>query len=527
VRLALASLVLASVLPQAHGADPQPPADAAPDIRATLSYLTSRELAGRSAAEPGGILATDYLAKRLGEIGWLPSGDVTPSGRSFFQSVPATSATYDPEGSWIETSAAEGSRRIREFRVVPDRAETVDVRGSLVFAGFGIRAPEHRYDDYAGLDVRGKVVLVFSGEPTSTDPSSPWGGARATRHAIVSQKQRLAASLGAVALLVVPNPAGKAQSAADLVKGRERGMSLPWLGLADAPSPLPVLYLDPSATQPLLQGSRLDLKKASRRLEAGRPASRSLGSRTVRLRIAMRERREIVLRNVLARLGRGGEIGPAVLIGAHWDGLGTFQGALHPGADDNASGVAALLAAARALAKEPPAGEIYVAFWAAEESGMLGSRWFAEHPPLPLARIVAAVNLDMLGRNNLDRDDYANVVQLIYSAGAPALREIAREANEGIGFDLRFHGALRFQPVSDHFTFAEAGIPIVYPFSGYHGDYHGSGDTAEKVNLSRLVRSAGFVARLGRLLVERAESIRLDPAIQSPPPPDPFERPSH
>ncbi len=505
-----------------------------PEIAAAIRFLTSPELEGRAAAERGGAIASAYIASRLEAEGWLPAGDDTPAGRSFFQSIPAVEASYDPADSWLETSGGPtGAERIAGtaslgFRVIADRAEAIEAAGPLVFAGFGIRAPEYGHDDYGGLEVRGAVVLVFSGEPEETSAASRWNGARPTRHALTRAKARLAESLGAAALLVVPNPAGRARTARDLAGPPSAEMSRPWLGIAGSVPAIPVLFLEPEAAEQVLRGTGIDLRSASADLEAGKVASRPVAGRSVRLRVGVTGRREATLRNVVARLGsRPGRGGDAIVIGAHWDHLGSTGGVTYPGADDNASGVAGLLAVASALEAKPPreGREIFVAFWTGEERGRLGSTWFVGHPPVPVDRIATAINLDVLGRSNQDRRDYANVLQVIYSAGAPALRDIARAANRAVGFDLRFYGSLRFQPISDHYTFFEAGIPIVYPFAGYIGDYHEPGDTPDKLDVRRIARSAVFVARLARLLAERPGPIRLDPSIREAPPPDPFDRP--
>jgi hypothetical protein len=518
------------------------------EVPGCISFLTSPDLRGRAATDPRAAAAASYLASRLEALGLLPAGDPGPDGPSFFQVVPAVMASYDPDASWIEAKGRHGSFAVRvadhtrpakpedeefvssfdvalgDIRVVPDRADLVEARGALVFAGFGIRAPEYGWDDYKGIDVRDKVVLVFSGEPEETKADSKWNGAHATRHAMAGSKQRLAASLGAKALLVVPNPAGASKTTAELLRGRERELASPWLGLAEEASPsIPVVYLDRGIAKMLLQATSVDLDKAGKRLASGKAASRDVKDRSITVHLAVKERKEVALENVVARLG-GKEAADAVLMGAHWDHLGMEGTTFFPGADDDASGVAAVLEAARRLRAEPPksGSEIYVAFWSGEEEGRLGSRYFAAHPPRH--RIVAAVNLDMLGRNNMDKAEYANVLQVIYSAQAPVLREIAKEANVGVDFDLRFYGALRFQPISDHASFAEAGIPIVYPFSGYHGDYHTTGDTADKLILPRIERSARFVEALARRLAERHDDVKLDASIQEAPKPDPFER---
>ena len=166
-----------------------------------------------------------------------------------------------------------------------------------------------------------------------------------------------------------------------------------------------------------------------------------------------------------------------------------------------------------------------LAAWTGEECGRVGSTHFTEKPPVPLPRIAAALNLDMLGRNNMDRQDYANVLQVIYAAGAPILRVLALRANEDVRFDLRFYGSLRFRPVSDHAALHDAGIPVVYPFSGYHDDYHKASDTPDRGSTERIARAARYVARVVRLLAEHEGAIRLDPSIREAPPPDPFLTP--
>lgn len=512
-RRAILGLAVSTSLSLPLAATPAGPGEAAmreSDIAATVEFLASPELEGRGAAERGGAVASAFIAARLRAVGFLPAGDGNGAGRSFFQSVPATTARFDAgasslrvarDGSEVVIGVGEGG-----LRVVPDRAASVEATGALVFAGFGIRAPEHSHDDYAGLEVRGKIVVALSGEPGETDPQSPWNGTKPTRHLPVSTKRALASSLGATALLVVTNPDGRAKRAADLLRGPGDDRSGSWLGPSDREPAIPLAYLEPEAAARL-------------RPLAGSPAT---------LRLAYAERAEVALRNVVARLGAGrGLDGEVVVLAAHFDHLGTAGGVLHPGADDNASGIAALLAIAEALRAEPPAGgrEIVLAAWTGEEHDRIGSTWFATHPVVPRERIASVVNLDMLGRANLDRDEHRNVLQVIYSAGAPVLREIARGANDGVGFDLRFYPSLRFRPVSDHASFADAGLPIVYPFSGYHADYHAPTDTPDKVSPARVARAARYVARLVRGLAAHDGPIRLDPEIREAPAADPFDMP--
>jgi Zn-dependent M28 family amino/carboxypeptidase len=521
--LASAALLLGTL---ATAAGPGDGAVREGDIAATVRFLSSPELEGRGAAERGGAVASAYVAARLEGLGWIGAGDEAGAGRSFFQTVPAISARLAPEETELRvtwSAPADGRAVIAAgdggMRIVPDRADSVDAAGEMAFAGFGIRAPEQGHDDYAGLDVAGKIVLVLSGEPGELDPRSKWNGTKPTRHAPVSSKRALASSLGAKALLVVPNPAGRAKSAADLARGSTADGSDTWIGPAERAPSIPVIYLEPEAAARILAGSGVDLAAATARTIPGRAGS---------LHVAYRDRKQLSLRNVVARLGSGrGLDGEVVVLGAHWDHLGMPGGVLHPGADDNASGIAGLLAVAEALRAEPPSGsrEVVIAGWTGEERQQIGSAWFAAHPVVARERVAVAVNLDMLGRRNLDREDYEEVLQVIYSAGAPVLRSVASKANEGVGFDLRFYPSLRFRPVSDHASFSDAGMPIVYPFSGYHTDYHAPADTPEKVSPARIARAARFVARLVRGLAAHEGPIRLDPTIREAPQPDPFDMP--
>jgi len=508
------------------------------DVETTVRFLASPELAGRAADEPGGEAAAAYIAARLAALGWQPAGDATADGATFQQLVPAVRAHFAADDSfvsatWPAPEEPDGTRSVRiplaenGLRCIFDRAQTFEAEGEVLFAGFGIEAKEYGRDDYAGADPRGKFVIVFSGEPGEQDPQSRWNGAKPTRYSSIAAKRALAASKGALALLVLRNPAGRAKSTDDLAGGARPAVET-WMGAPDALPAIPAVLLESDWVLRLLEGSGIDLGAVAAEAEAGSTTARTFAGRRLSLRIAVRDRQEKTLRNVVARLGAGSGLdGEAILLGAHWDHLGRKNGALHPGADDNATGIAALLEVAKELKADPPRGkrEVLLAAWTAEEEGLLGSTYFTKHPPLPLPRLATAINLDMLGRNNMDKAENAHVLQVIYSAGAPVLRDVAAAANTGIGFDLRFHPSLRFRPISDHYAFHQAGVPIVYPFSGYHADYHAASDTADKVLYPRILDAARYVAKLIRGLAAHEGTIRLDPSIKEAPAADKFETP--
>jgi hypothetical protein len=204
----------------------------------------------------------------------------------------------------------------------------------------------------------------------------------------------------------------------------------------------------------------------------------------------------------------------AVVVGAHYDHVGRGDygaydlaevGHVHNGADDNASGVAAVLEVARRLAASPPRRSVVIVAFGAEELWMLGSRHFVRRPPVPLGSIVGMVNLDMVGRMRGRR------LELFGAATAPGLRGLARDAN------ARTRLSLAFRPVgarSDHAPFAERGIPAVHLFTGMHGDYHRAGDDVERINLAGLERVADYAEAITRALADRPR--RLAPPRAEP-----------
>lgn len=222
----------------------------------------------------------------------------------------------------------------------------------------------------------------------------------------------------------------------------------------------------------------------------------------------------IRLRNVVGKLPGSGS--GWVIIGAHYDHLGaTTDGALFPGADDNASGVVALCAVAEELAAEPtrPRGVLFVAF-SGEEEGLLGSRHFVQHPPVPLSEVIAMLNLDTVGRME------ANKLYVFAASSASEFPEVLRGVNLGFGLDLQVPPKGPFG--SDHVAFLEKGMPALHFFTGPNLDYHRPTDTAEKVNHEGIATIASFAAETARYLADRERLLTFVPpgADQVKPPQD-------
>lgn len=212
--------------------------------------------------------------------------------------------------------------------------------------------------------------------------------------------------------------------------------------------------------------------------------------------------KEVSSRNVLAYVGGVGEPNEYIIIGAHYDNLGIFLGSMHPGADDNASGVAGVLAVAHALGKAVEAGavlkkSVIIAFWGAEEWGVRGSRHFVQSNVIPIEQIAAVINLDMIGRNDpiamfaLGTDENGE-----FKKQSPKLYSILEEENSKLprSFRLITKAPDKVFSKSDHFPFFEARkesqIPVLFLTSGGHGDYHQPTDTTDKLNIDKISRAA-------------------------------------
>jgi hypothetical protein len=465
-------------------------------IYGDISYLASDELKGRSAETPGLKLASDYIAKRFNDLGLQTDlFDGTPFQYFELNGSPGAvpeknSLTFTkPDGSKVSLSLGE------QFQ-----PQSLGSNGlfdaPVVFAGYGITADDGtiRYDDYAGLDVNGKVVLVIRKEPQGNDPKSVFNGAEPSQYAFFNSKVANAAKHGAAALILFNDAASEAASP---------GTLLPVSGSGNAPSEdkLPTLFVSRSVVESWLteQGKSLteieaeidkDLKPRSFEMTGWKAAGQT--------EIA---RRKIPSMNVLGYLpGAGNLAEEIVIVGAHFDHVG-MGGAgslapgtveIHNGADDNGSGTVGMLEVAKRItdrvreqsADTPRRGILFMAF-SAEELGLIGSEYYVNHPRFALDKTVAMLNLDMVGR-------ISNNLLTVYGTGtAKGFDELLTEANEIGQFEIKR------QPEgvgpSDHQSFFMKGIPVYHFFSGFHPDYHRPSDDFDKINVNGIARIADMV----------------------------------
>lgn len=492
------------------GASAQDPREQAMErLGNDLKYLSSDELEGRNVGSQGIARAGEFIAQRFLDLG-LRTDSFQGSPYQEF-TIPGPAAMGSPESNTLAFAGANNAAPLvlgKDFTPV-SLGDSGKFDAPIVFAGYGITAPDLNYDDYAGVDVEGKVVVIVRKEPGQRDPNSKFEGNRSSQYAYFSSKELNAALHKAAALIIVNDRLTVASA------GEDQLVSVTGAGSAVTDNKIPTIFALRSAIDPLLQqalGKGLDdleLLIDSDQQPRSQPLSGISASGETQI-----EQSSIPVRNVVGLLpGSGALAEQYVVVGAHYDHVGmggpgslapgTIE--IHNGADDNASGTTTLLEIARQLSSEPAEsrrGVIFIAF-TGEEKGLLGSKHYVRSPRWPIEDTVAMVNLDMVGR--LD----SNTLTVYGTGTATNFDSLIERANQTPQFTLDKEAA-GFGP-SDHSSFYEADIPVFHFFTGLHNDYHRPGDDFEKVNLEGMARIASMVTDVVRELAtapERPELIK-------------------
>jgi hypothetical protein len=468
-----------------------------------IKFLSSDELRGRANGSAGLERAGDYIAASFKAAGLEPAGQ---NGDWFQPFELVAGVTTGDENSLVVSS---GRRSVRlalgesyfPIAATPSTSVTTLKDVPVVFAGYGIAAPGFKYDDYEGLDVKGKAVLVFSHEPQETRADSRLNGTRPLRETTLYAKALAARTRGAVALLVVSDPSHQTDEAnykAFLIESDVEDHAIP------------VLRVRRDDVAPLLE--ELDLDGLAAMIERDLvPRSRPLPGVTIAYTQEI-DTNVRTVRNVVGMLPgtEGSKDGQAVVLGGHYDHVGLggrFSsapdriGEIHNGADDNASGVAAVMEIARVAAIDRsrfPRSLVFIAF-AGEERGLLGSAHYANHPAVPLADTVAMLNLDMIGRAR-------GRVEVGGLTTATSLREEVDAAAKSAGIEIRPGGPGAGR--SDDSSFLDKRIPSLHFFTGFHDDYHAPGDDWPRIDASGTARVATLALELAARLAARNDKLQ-------------------
>lgn len=520
----LVLLLLVPVLPaSAKEAGPEFSTDILEkDLRTRLTWLAADERKGRDTISREAVTASTWIAEQWQAMGLLPKGTeswfqpfivpqpVLRPGNALVVDVGSDKTSYEVEKDWNPFSmSASGS-----------------VEGEVVFAGYGITAPGERfkYDDYAGVDVKGKIVLIFRKNP----------GWREVRHAAFTAKISNAKKHGAAGVLLCNNPATTKQAGGKDVIGH-------WSASLGAPAgsgPLPYAFVSQEVAAKLLAPTGKTLEALEGALRKDGPQSQLLANTHVKLTTAMATTKNANARNVVGFLpGRDPAVSDEVIVlGAHYDhvGLGLFgstggpsaAGKIHNGADDNGSGTVSLMELAEWFShgpNRPRRSLLFIAF-TGEERGLLGSRHYVNNPTVPLADTVAMLNMDMVGRSKEGRMTMGGV------GTAKGLQDLVAAANEKHG--LKISWDQQGVAPTDSTSFFRKGLPVLFFFTGLHADYHKPSDDVERVNFADMTRICHLVrdvcADIGerddRLEFTKPPAPKRPPTIGIRPSPEPDER---
>ena len=471
-----------------------------------VKFLASPEMRGRATGSPELEKAAAYIAGDFRRFGIRPA-----DGRNYLQPFDVTTtAAPGKDNRFTVTDSGKTSTLefARDFTPL-NFSHSGHFGGHLVFAGYGITAPEYHYDDYAGLDVRGKIVLILRHEPQEMDEHSVFAGRALTRHAEFTSKASNAKMHGAAAVILIndlPNHPGHADK-------------LETFGSAEGPDDagIPFVQLSDAVAERWFEEAGKPLDGVMHEIDGAlKPDSFAFPSSLQVDVNADLERLVKTVHNVAAYLP--GTTDEYVIVGAHYDHLGlggqyslapSMTGTVHPGADDNASGTAGVIELARWFAGQPKQkrGILFLAF-AGEEMGLLGSEYWAEHPELPLKNAVAMVNMDMIGRLREGK---------LYVGGSATGTTFRTLLDRVTAAEPELHVDYSEGPEeesSDHASFIAKGVPSLFFFSGLHSDYHKPSDTWDKINApgaAEVLQLAGEVVDELREAPDRPQFVKPAP----------------
>jgi len=471
------------------------------ELRSWLEFLASAELEGRDSGSRGYDTASRFIASMLAAMGVEPGA----ADGSFWQRFTLVTQERDSKAAALSmrVEGADPTTISLEGKVAVAASGAIDWKARWVFAGFGAGAAEDARDEFHGLAVAESVVLVVPRNANVEDGTLGARAAGARRIVVVSDRhaRRGAGMRRRVALAHIL----EAETA------RAAGVEVVWISeeVADA----------------ILRSRSLSVSA----LRSSPETSRSFVFDDAEITLSVPiERSESATQNVVGRIPGSDPVlrDDAVVIGAHLDHVGRERDKIFFGADDDASGCVATLAAAKAFCANGrrPKRSVIVVFFGAEEKGLHGSRYYVDHPTVPLDRVAAMFNLDMVGRDE-EREPRKDGEGKIVEEGESAADNVnslhvvgskrtslefdpwIQRINAAVGFDLEYDED-RVWRRSDQYNFAAHGVPVAFFFAGFHRDYHQPTDTVEKINWDKLERVTKLVYALAFEVADRTERLR-------------------
>jgi len=485
----------------------------AEDLKAHLEFIASDELEGRETAQRGQKLAALYLSTQFRLMGLSPG-----NGDSYYQEYELTRAKINEVKMIFDGKTEE--KFGKGFVFMDKMAFAKDLKADLVFAGFGIESDG--YNNLEGLDLKGKAAVILAGEPMQDGKSIIKGSGEDSPTFDFRTKRGLLQEAGASAvLMIIPDEDFKRFAGSPWMR---HNMESPSLSLTHLQKDnIPLAFIPVSMADQMMKKSKKGAEEWQEVLNKdAKVPTVNFGKYGMEIK-SDAEVEVVKAENVLGFIEGTDKKDEVVVLTAHYDHLGVRDDKVFNGADDDGTGTVALLEIAEAFMKavedgKRPRRSILIMPVSGEEKGLLGSRYYTDHPVYDLSNTVCNLNVDMIGRIDKNHDDG----NYIYIIGSDMLSTDLHKANErankevvGVNLDYRYNtedDPNRFYYRSDHYNFAKNNIPCIFYFSGVHEDYHKSTDTVEKIDyqkstkITRLIFATAWeVANMDkRLVVDKA-----------------------
>jgi hypothetical protein len=484
----------------------------AEELKVHLNFLAADEFQGRNTPSPELKITSRYIATMVESYGLEP---IMPDG-SYFQNIPLVVRTIDPTQSRMRMISKTGSQSFsfaHDFGISDRTYQDVSISGELVFAGFGLSVPDQGWDDLRSIDVKGKIVVLL-------DVDLPEGHHLQTseNQRLLWRRSRIIGQKGAAAVLSVVSEEREKNFT-------EKGYLFDTTGRARLAKDLKTVWIT-SQSQPYLRaeirhsmacellGISLDkLQEMFSAIKKGEQIpSRDLPGQKLEITIGVNSQNDYTS-NVVAWLKGTDEHlkEEYILFGSHHDHLGAREGKIFNGADDNGSGTVAMLEIAQALAIDRPNRSVILVWHTGEEKGLWGSRYFVENSPVPIEKMSAELNMDMLCRN--DPDSIYLIGSNKLSSDLDAAIHKVNEKYIRMNLDYTYEDPKHpenFFFRSDQYPYIQYGVPAVWFFCGTTEDYHQESDTVDRADFVKLEKVARLVYLTAMELGNRAEMLDLD-----------------
>ena len=501
------------------------------DLESHVSFIASPLLKGRLNGGEGLEIAAQYLATQAKLIGLKPA-----NGNSYFQPYTIIEKLIDPEKTIVRIISGEKDTiKLSQplFQLSMAGPSDFTVEGEVVFAGYGIKIDKYNYNDFDGISTEGKILLIMNRAPTSEDgkkflfEDTPWSS-------FMSIQVKLSTLLytRAKAILVVMDPksgfltfdeqypgiSGRLNSSVSL-SGEKRVVM-------DFPGMPKIIYIHRSLADELLKGTGNSLEGLQKTIDSELKSHSFAitGKKIILTEVSMTK--EKVLNNVAGYIEGRDEVlkNEFVIFSGHYDHIGEQGGMIYSGADDDASGCAALLSIAEAFQSldQKPLRSVLFLWVSGEEVGLFGSKSYVDHPLFPLKNTVADLNMDMIGRVKGIADSTSETpmsgpttVFIVTDNQSKELRRIADEADRKsvLNFDYSLSGKdhpLQLFQRSDHFNFVKNDIPVLFFTTGLHTDYHTPEDVIEKIDFKKMELITKTMYEIGLTVANKRNKLIVD-----------------